>query len=194
MPPPPPPPPCAALPPTGRLNPDRRSFGLYNSRMKFLAILTVAISLFCFAAAVTITDYSHGNCRTVGPPLSKNGEQNPLVIPVNSCHSPGFATSSLKFISSVAASRQIKRQHLKQLWTVCRRFVLLSGKEFSRRQTSSKGVRLCQGAFSPDACCKPRAARRSVRPRRHALEWIWRPGSRSGNGFYSVQNGGYTRK
>ncbi len=65
--------------------------------MKFLVILTVAVSLFCFAAAVTNTAYSDSNCKTVAPAVG--GIPNPQVIPSNTCYSADAASSSIKYTS-----------------------------------------------------------------------------------------------
>ena len=65
--------------------------------MKFLAVLTVAIGLFCFAAAVTLSGYSDTFCGTLTPATSNF--TNPLVVPLNTCYTRSGVSNSLMYTS-----------------------------------------------------------------------------------------------
>jgi hypothetical protein len=65
--------------------------------MKFLAVLTVAIGLFCFAAAVTLSGYSDTFCGTLTPATSNF--TNPLVVPLKTCYTRSGVSNSLMYTS-----------------------------------------------------------------------------------------------
>jgi hypothetical protein len=112
--------------------------------MKFIAVLTVAISLFCFAAAVTITVYSDVNCGTAIP--STSNLTNPQVVPLNTCSpAPGSATSSLRYNSCVGGKAVASTYSDK----VC------SGANFITTVTFNTDVCGSDGRISTKITCAP---------------------------------------